>query len=71
MVNQFSEIIKNGKYNTFLLQKKLISVLREYFNLRMKFKMGQLKQLHLFKRIRYNIALLRFYLSQNKNINKE
>ncbi|WHL24907.1 MAG: 50S ribosomal protein L29 [Candidatus Blochmannia vicinus] len=47
---------------------ELIKVLREYFNLRIQAKAGQLKQLHLLKKVRRNIASIKYYLSNNKNI---
>lgn len=71
MVSKFSDIIRDSQNNTFLLQKKLINMLREYFSLRMQLKIGQLKKLHLLKKSRYDIAFLKFYLSQKKSVDKK
>lgn len=67
MVNKFSEITRNSqRSSTLLLRKQLMDQLREYFSLRIQLKMGQLKQLHLLKKSRREIATLKFCLSQKK-----
>lgn len=61
--------LNKKKKNTFTsCKEELISVLREYFNLRIQAKSGQLKQLHLLKKVRRNIASIKHYLSNNKNM---
>lgn len=70
MVSKFLGNIKNSQDKISLLNKKLINILREYFNLRIQLKMGQLKQLHLLKKSRRDIVSLKSYLSKNKNIDK-
>ncbi|WP_159714576.1 50S ribosomal protein L29 [Blochmannia endosymbiont of Camponotus nipponensis] len=50
------------------IQSALINALREHFNLRIQAKVGQLKQLHLLKKVRRDIASIKSYLSNNKNI---
>nr|BET44519.1 MAG: 50S ribosomal protein L29 [Candidatus Aschnera chinzeii] len=50
--------------NTKELHKELFLLLREYFNLRIKFSSGQLKQTHLLKYTRRNIARIKTFLIQ-------
>lgn len=67
MVNKFLEIVKKNKGDVLSLYEKLINMLRECCILRMKLKMGQLKQLHLLKKLRRDIAFVKYYLSKNKD----
>lgn len=46
-----------------LSQVNVINELREYFNLYLKLRLGQLKQTHLLKIKRRSIALLKFCLA--------
>lgn len=66
MANNLLEILEKNHGNLLLIQKKLINMLREYFSLRMQSKMGQLKQLHLLRQSRRNIASFKSNLSNNK-----
>ncbi|AGC03482.1 50S ribosomal protein L29 [Candidatus Blochmanniella chromaiodes str. 640] len=59
---------KNDTITVTLLQSELVKVLREHFNLRIQAKSGQLKQLHLLKKVRRNIASIKHYLSNNKKV---
>ncbi|URJ31954.1 50S ribosomal protein L29 [Blochmannia endosymbiont of Camponotus modoc] len=59
---------KNDTITTVSLQSELVKVLREHFNLRIQAKSGQLKQLHLLKKVRRNIASIKNYLSNNKKV---
>ncbi|URJ25276.1 50S ribosomal protein L29 [Candidatus Blochmannia ocreatus (nom. nud.)] len=60
--------IYNEATNNVSSQLELINMLREYFNLRLQLKSNQLKQPHLLKKVRRNIASLKHYLSKNNNI---
>ena len=46
------------------LNKDLLSVLKEQFNLRMRKATGQLNQTHLLKEVRKNIARIKTVVSQ-------
>lgn len=59
---------KNDTITTTSLQSELVKILREHFNLRIQAKSGQLKQLHLLKKVRRNIASIKNYLSNNKKV---
>ncbi|URJ29245.1 50S ribosomal protein L29 [Blochmannia endosymbiont of Camponotus modoc] len=59
---------KNDTITVVSLQSELVKVLREHFNLRIQAKSGQLKQLHLLKKVRRNIASIKNYLSNNKKV---
>lgn len=64
-----------NKYpNTLICQDKslqinLLSLLREYCNLRVQYKLGQLKQLHLIKKTRREIASVKYRLYRNTYFN--
>ncbi|URJ24627.1 50S ribosomal protein L29 [Candidatus Blochmanniella camponoti] len=59
---------KNDAITVTSLQSELLKVLREHFNLRIQAKSGQLKQLHLLKKVRRNIASIKRYLSHTKKV---
>ncbi|URJ25692.1 50S ribosomal protein L29 [Blochmannia endosymbiont of Camponotus sp.] len=59
---------KNDTVTVTSLQSELVKALREHFNLRIQLKSGQLKQLHLLKKVRRNIASIKNYLSNNKKV---
>ncbi|WP_331828358.1 50S ribosomal protein L29 [Candidatus Blochmannia sp. SNP] len=61
-LNQKQENVINS------FKEELMKVLREYFNLRIQAKAGQLKQLHLLKKVRRNIASIKHYLSNNEKM---
>lgn len=67
-----NRFLKSVDYNTSseLLKIKLIETLRKHFDLRMNLKIGKLKQLHLIRLSRRNIALIKTYISKNENIDK-
>ncbi|URJ30935.1 50S ribosomal protein L29 [Blochmannia endosymbiont of Camponotus sp.] len=68
-MNKIIKSLNQKKKNVITsFKEELIKVLREYFNLRIQAKAGQLKQLHLLKKVRRNIASIKHYLSNNKNI---
>lgn len=67
MVNKFSETVRSNKNDVLLSYKKLISMLREFCVLRMESKMGKLKNLNLLKKLRRDIAAVKYYLSKNKD----
>ncbi|URJ30170.1 50S ribosomal protein L29 [Blochmannia endosymbiont of Camponotus sp.] len=68
-MNKIIKSLNQKKKNVITsFKEELIKVLREYFNLRIQAKSGQLKQLHLLKKVRRNIASIKHYLSNNKNI---
>lgn len=71
MIIKLSNIDKTNKNDGFVLNKKLLGMLNELLILRVQLKMGQLKQLHLLKRLRYDIAVLKFVLSKNWNFYKK
>lgn len=48
----------------------LINLLRDYCNLRIQAKLGQLKKLHLLKKKRREIAMIQYYLPYKKFIKK-
>ncbi|QJC31291.1 50S ribosomal protein L29 [Enterobacteriaceae endosymbiont of Macroplea mutica] len=49
------------------LQKELLALFKEQFNLKIQLQSGQLKQTHLLKKVRRNIARIKTILLQ-KNI---
>lgn len=46
------------------LNKKVLELLNEQFNLRMQKNIGQLNKIHLFKKIRRNIARLKTIINE-------
>ncbi|QJC28681.1 50S ribosomal protein L29 [Enterobacteriaceae endosymbiont of Plateumaris consimilis] len=56
------------KKNHKELNKELLSLFREQFNLKIQLKSGNLKQTHLLKQSRKNIAKVKTVLSQKKEI---
>ncbi|URJ23050.1 50S ribosomal protein L29 [Blochmannia endosymbiont of Camponotus sp. C-003] len=68
-MNNIIKSLNQKKNNTVIsLQSELIKALREYFNLRIQSKAGQLKQLHLLKKVRRHIASIKNYLANNKKV---
>ncbi|URJ27989.1 50S ribosomal protein L29 [Candidatus Blochmannia vicinus (nom. nud.)] len=68
-MNKIIKSLNQNKKNVITsFKEELMKVLREYFNLRIQAKAGQLKQLHLLKKVRRNIASIKHYLSNNKNM---
>ncbi|URJ32884.1 50S ribosomal protein L29 [Candidatus Blochmannia vicinus] len=68
-MNKIIKSLNQNKKNVITsFREELMKVLREYFNLRIQAKAGQLKQLHLLKKVRRNIASIKHYLSNNKNM---
>lgn len=66
-MNNITKLLHQKNNGTIAsLQSELVKILREHFNLRMQAKSGQLKQLHLLKKVRRNIASIKNYLSNNK-----
>ncbi|QJC36560.1 50S ribosomal protein L29 [Enterobacteriaceae endosymbiont of Donacia simplex] len=60
---KINEIIK--KNNTDL-KNELLSLMREQLNLKIQLKSGNLKQTHLLKKSRKNIARIKTIISQRK-----
>ncbi|ANZ22700.1 50S ribosomal protein L29 [Buchnera aphidicola (Diuraphis noxia)] len=60
------EIVKLRKKNEKDLKSELIQLLREQFNLRMQSVSGKLKQPHLLKKVRRNIAQVKTLLTEKK-----
>ncbi|QJC29123.1 50S ribosomal protein L29 [Enterobacteriaceae endosymbiont of Plateumaris rustica] len=56
------------KKNYQELNKELLSLLREQFNLKIQLKSGNLKQTHLLKKSKKNIAIIKTILSQKKRL---
>ncbi|WP_343190257.1 50S ribosomal protein L29 [Buchnera aphidicola (Mollitrichosiphum nigrofasciatum)] len=59
-------IKKLRKKNIVDLNLYLLSILREKFNLRMQLGSGKLKQTHLLKKVRRNIARIKTIISEKK-----
>lgn len=62
-----SKFFKKMNYNDSnidnkFLYVKLHDVLREYCKLRIQLKLGQFKKVHLFKKLRYEIACIKLRL---------
>ncbi|QJC30878.1 50S ribosomal protein L29 [Enterobacteriaceae endosymbiont of Macroplea appendiculata] len=55
------------EHNIPELQKELLALFKEQFNLKIQLQSGQLKQTHLLKKVRRNIARIKTILLQ-KNI---
>lgn len=62
MTNKLLETVTHKNHS---LQANLMTLLLECLNLRIQAKLGQLKQLHIFKKKRHNIACIKYYLSLN------
>jgi len=58
------KVIKLRKKNVTDLNSELLHLSREYFNLRMQLSSGKLKQSHLLKKVRKNIAQVKMLLSE-------
>ncbi|CAL4325126.1 50S ribosomal protein L29 [Buchnera aphidicola] len=58
------KVIKLRKKNITDLNSELLYLSREYFNLRMQLSSGKLKQSHLLKKVRKNIAQVKMLLSE-------
>lgn len=58
------KVIKLRKKNVIDLNSELLHLSREYFNLRMQLSSGKLKQSHLLKKVRKNIAQVKMLLSE-------
>ncbi|QJC28231.1 50S ribosomal protein L29 [Enterobacteriaceae endosymbiont of Plateumaris braccata] len=56
------------KKNHKELNKELLSLFKEQFNLKIQLKSGNLKQTHLLKQSKKNIAKIKTILSQKKEI---
>ncbi|QJC29571.1 50S ribosomal protein L29 [Enterobacteriaceae endosymbiont of Plateumaris pusilla] len=56
------------KKNIQELRKELLNLFREQFNLKIQLKSGNLKQTHLLKKSKKNIARIKTILSQKKII---
>ncbi|UDG81092.1 50S ribosomal protein L29 [Candidatus Hartigia pinicola] len=54
------------KKNVEELQSELLNLLREQFNFRMQVANGQLKQFHLVKQVRRNIARVKTLLTEKR-----
>ncbi|WP_343189402.1 50S ribosomal protein L29 [Buchnera aphidicola] len=57
---------KNSFLNIYLLK-----LFKEQFNLRMQLGSGKLKQLHLLRKVRRNIARIKTIITENKKNNYE
>lgn len=57
----------SSKKNYQELQSELLNLLHKKFNLYTQFKIGQLKQTHLLKGVRCDIARIKFLLLKNKS----
>ncbi|QCI22342.1 50S ribosomal protein L29 [Buchnera aphidicola] len=60
------EIVKLRKKSTKDLNIELLQLFREQFNLRMQSVSGKLKQPHLLKKVRRNIAQVKTLLTEKK-----
>ncbi|AAM68040.1 50S ribosomal protein L29 [Buchnera aphidicola] len=60
------EIIKFRKKNRQDLNIELLQLLREQFNLRMQSASGKLKQPHLLRKVRKNIAQVKMLLKEKE-----
>lgn len=49
------------------LNKKVLSLLNKQFKLRMQKRIGQVNKMHLFKKIRRNIAMLKTKIKEKKS----
>jgi large subunit ribosomal protein L29 len=62
------EILELRKKNYQDLNVELLQLLREQFNLRMQSASGKLKQAHLLRKVRRNIAQVKTLLREKENI---
>lgn len=62
------EIVKLRKKDEKDLKSELIQLFREQFNLRMQSVSGKLKQPHLLRKVRRNIAQVKTLLTEKKGI---
>jgi len=62
-MNILLELRKKNKKD---LNKELLNLLREQFNLRMQFVSGKLKKPHLLRKVRLNIAQVKTLLTEKK-----
>ncbi|QCI25134.1 50S ribosomal protein L29 [Buchnera aphidicola (Rhopalosiphum padi)] len=60
------EILKLRKKNHQDLNVELLQLLREQFNLRMQSASGKLKQPHLLRKVRRNIAQVKMLLTEKE-----
>ena len=60
------EILKLRKKNHQDLNVELLQLLREQFNLRMQSASGKLKQPHLLRKVRINIAQVKMLLTEKE-----
>lgn len=61
-------IVEFRKKNTKDLYSELLQLLREQFNLRMQSVSGKLKQPHLLRKVRRNIAQVKTLLDEKEKI---
>ncbi|QNS01690.1 MAG: 50S ribosomal protein L29 [Buchnera aphidicola (Pentalonia nigronervosa)] len=61
-------IIEFRKKNINDLKVELLQLLREQFNLRMQSVSGKLKQPHLLRNVRKNIARIKTLLTEKENV---
>lgn len=67
-MKKFLSILKkNSDKKEDSVQVKLNHMFYKYFNLKLQYKLGKLKQVHLLKKIRYEIAHIKFFASKNKD----
>ncbi|QCI17314.1 50S ribosomal protein L29 [Buchnera aphidicola (Aphis helianthi)] len=60
------ELLKFRKKNFQELNRELLELLREKFNLRMQCASGKLKQSHLLRKVKRNIAQLKTILTEKE-----
>lgn len=61
-------MLKFRKKNRQELNTELLQLLREQFNLRMQSASGKLKQPHLLRKVRRNIAQVKTLLTEKENL---
>lgn len=67
-MKKFIKLLDLNKNGVTSLQMELLRKLQDYFNFRMQLKLGHLKQFHMLKIVRRNIASIKHFLSRNRNM---